>query len=70
MGYIEDRRSLKAHSSSKTIAVYTHPNSEIPREYINKLPTYSSGDKRVRNVTKLLIFDYISVQLTTLNTSN
>jgi len=40
-----------AHSSSNTTSVYTHPNLELAREYINKLPTYSSGDKRVRNVT-------------------
>ena len=46
---IEDRQSLMAHSSSNTTSVYTHPNLELAREYINKLPTYSSG----KNVTKV-----------------
>ena len=38
---------------------YTHPNMELAREYINKLPTYSSGKIRDQGVTKLVIFDYI-----------
>ena len=42
---IEDRQSLMAHSSSKTTTVYTHPNLELARDYINKLPNYSSGKK-------------------------
>ena len=48
---IEDRKSLMAHSSSNTTSVYTHPNLELAREYINKLPTYSSEKKRVINVS-------------------
>ena len=39
---IEDRRSLMAHSSSRTTSVYTHPNLDLARQYINKLPTYSN----------------------------
>jgi len=48
-----------AHSSSNTTSVYTHPNLELAREYINKLPTYSSGKKRDQSVTKLVISEYI-----------
>ena len=48
---IEDRQSLMAHSSSNTTSVYTHPNLELAREYINKLPIYSSVIKRVINVS-------------------
>ena len=50
---IEDRKSLMAHSSSNTTSVYTHPNLELAREYINKLPTYSSEKKRDQGVTKV-----------------
>ena len=49
---IEDRQSLMAHSSSKTTTVYTHPNLELARDYINKLPNYSIGKKQNQNVTK------------------
>ncbi|HIA30060.1 MAG TPA: site-specific integrase [Candidatus Marinimicrobia bacterium] len=39
---IEDRRSLMAHSSSRTTSVYTHPNLDLAKQYINKLPTFSN----------------------------
>ena len=34
---IEDRQKLLAHSSSETTKIYTHPNVERARDYINKL---------------------------------
>jgi len=37
---IEDRQILLAHSSSETTKIYTHPNPELAREFINKIPTY------------------------------
>lgn len=37
---IEDRRILLAHSSTETTKIYTHPNIQLAREYINKLPKY------------------------------
>ena len=46
------RYNLMAHSSSKTTTVYTHPNLELARDYINKLPNYSIGKKQNQNVTK------------------
>ncbi|MBC8400376.1 MAG: site-specific integrase [Candidatus Marinimicrobia bacterium] len=35
---IEDRQILLAHSSSQTTQVYTHPNIQLAREYVNRLP--------------------------------
>ena len=58
---IEDRQSLMAHSSSKTTTVYTHPNLELARDYINKLPNYSIGKKQNQNVTKLVTIEYFPV---------
>jgi hypothetical protein len=56
------KNSIKSNgcgNSSNTTSVYTHPNLELAREYINKLPTYSSGKKRDQGVTKLVISEYI-----------
>lgn len=37
---IEDRQILLAHSSSETTKIYTHPNFELARKYINMIPVY------------------------------
>lgn len=36
---IEDRQVLLTHTSSSTTKIYTNPNIELAREYINKIPT-------------------------------
>ena len=40
---IEDRQKLLAHSSSETTKIYTHPNLELAREHVNKIPCYFNG---------------------------
>ncbi len=35
---IEDRQILLAQSASETTKIYTHPNFELAKEYINKIP--------------------------------
>jgi hypothetical protein len=35
---IEDRQILLAQSASETTKIYTHPNFELARNYINKIP--------------------------------
>ena len=37
---IEDRQKLLAHSSSETTKIYTHPNIDLARDYIDQLPDY------------------------------
>ena len=37
---IEDRQKLLAHSSSETTKIYTHPNINLARDYIDQLPDY------------------------------
>ena len=50
---IDDRRQLLAHSSSETTRIYTHPNFDLAKNYINQIPDYSSvTQKRDQNVTK------------------
>ncbi len=39
---IEDRQILLSHSSSETTKIYTHPNFELAKEYVNKIPTIGS----------------------------
>jgi integrase len=41
---IEDRQILLAHASSETTKIYTHPNHELARQYVNKLPTYGEAN--------------------------
>ena len=38
---IDDRKILLAHASSETTKIYTHPNFELAKEYINRIPTYN-----------------------------
>ena len=40
---IEDRQILLAHSSSETTKIYTHPNIERAREYLNRLSNPFEG---------------------------
>ena len=40
---IEDRQKLLAHSSSATTKIYTHPNPDLARVHINKIPSYFNG---------------------------
>ncbi len=35
---IQDRQILLAHSSSETTKIYTHPNVELARTFVNKIP--------------------------------
>ena len=35
---IEDRQILLAHSASETTKIYTHPNFELARKFVNKIP--------------------------------
>ena len=38
---MEDRKALLTHSSSETTKIYTHPNFDLAKEWIDKLPDYS-----------------------------
>ena len=44
---IEDRQALLAHASSSTTKIYTHPNLDLAREYVNKLPVFDSTKSNV-----------------------
>ncbi|HJM33575.1 MAG TPA: site-specific integrase, partial [Candidatus Marinimicrobia bacterium] len=44
---IEDRQALLAHASSSTTKIYTHPNLDLAREYVNKLPVFDSTKSSV-----------------------
>ena len=35
---IEDRAVLLAHASSETTKLYSHPNIELAREFVNRIP--------------------------------
>ena len=35
---IEDRQILLAQSASETTKIYTHPNFELAKQYVNKIP--------------------------------
>jgi integrase len=45
---IEDRKILLAHSTSETTKIYTHPNVQLARDYINKIPNPLAS---IHNVT-------------------
>lgn len=42
---IGDRQKLLAHSSSETTKIYTVPNFERAKEFIDKIPVYGKSDK-------------------------
>lgn len=37
---IEDRRVLMGHAANSSNMIYTHPNPELAREFVNRLPGY------------------------------
>ena len=37
---IDDRQILLAHSSSETTKIYTHPNLEISKKWVDKMPVF------------------------------
>ena len=39
---IEDRNVLMSHASSEVNIIYTHPNMELARDWVNKLPIYQN----------------------------
>ena len=38
---IEDRQILMTHASSETTKIYTHPNFELAKRYVNSIPTFN-----------------------------
>ena len=40
---IEDRQVLLAHSSSETTKIYTHPNLELARKWVDQLPVFNAN---------------------------
>lgn len=40
---IEDRQILLSHSSSETTKIYTHPNFDLAKDYINRIPIIGRG---------------------------
>lgn len=51
---IGDRQKLMAHSSSETTKIYTIPNFDRAKEFVDKIPVYGMPEKakRNQNVTK------------------
>lgn len=51
---IGDRQKLLAHSSSETTKIYTIPNFDRAKEFVDKIPVYGMPEKakRNQNVTK------------------
>lgn len=39
---IQDRQVLLAHTSSETTKIYTHPNADLARKYLDRLPNIDS----------------------------
>ena len=39
-GTWDDRAVLLAHSSSETTKIYTHPNLEIAKKWVDKMPVF------------------------------
>ena len=37
---MDDRRQLMSHSSSETTKIYTHPNFDQAREWIDRMPRF------------------------------
>ena len=37
---MEDRKALLAHSSSETTKIYTHPNLEVAKKWVDKMPVF------------------------------
>ena len=52
---IEDRQVLLAHAASETTKIYTHPNPELARDFVNRIPDPSHHGKHLlpENVTVL-----------------
>ena len=46
---IGDRRILMAHSSCDTTKIYTNPNFELARKYVNLIPVYGKSDIEKRS---------------------
>ena len=38
---MDDRRVLMTHSSSETTKIYTHPNFDLAKEWIDRIPAYN-----------------------------
>jgi integrase len=38
---MDDRRALLAHSSSETTKIYTHPNFDLAKKWVDRLPEFS-----------------------------
>lgn len=38
---IEDRRVLMGHAANSSNMIYTHPNPELAREFVNRVAIYS-----------------------------
>lgn len=43
---IEDRQILLAHSSSETTKIYTHPNYELAKKYVDLIKDYSNKEPK------------------------
>ena len=63
---IEDRQALLAHAASSTTKIYTLPNLNLAREYVNKLPVFDSMESNVtpalHNWAPKAAFNYIGLQ--------
>ena len=38
---VTDRQILLTHASSETTKIYTHPNLDLAREWVNKIPVFN-----------------------------
>ena len=41
---IEDRQVLLSHAASSVNEVYTHPNFDLAKQYVDKIPMYGNED--------------------------
>lgn len=46
---MNDRQILLAHSSSETTKLYTNPNFDRAKEFVNKIPVYGIPDIEKRS---------------------